>query len=241
MPQQRKIFRIEELMGHSPPEHAPNETSDVAARHAELMAELRALRAAIAQSQNVDRPTAVPQTAQVPLTEARKLKIELDVIGEAIKQTKEEIVHLQDQGFDSSRITRVAGELDAIVTGTEQATNKILKSSEQIDEAARNLSAMLKSTYEKDLTQDIQDQVTQIFEACNFQDITGQRIAKVISTLTMVEDHLARMMEIWNVIERFNAEAVQSASNNLDGLLNGPKLEGDAGHSTQDEIDQFFH
>lgn len=241
MPQQRKIFRIEELIGHMPAEQAPSETSCVAAHHAELMAELRALRTAIAQNQNVDRSAASAQTAQAPLTEARKLKIELDVIGEAIKQTKEEIVHLQDQGFDNSRITRVAGELDAIVSGTEQATNKILRSAEQIDEAARNLSAMLKSTYEKDLTQDIQDQVTQIFEACNFQDMTGQRIAKVVSTLTMVEDHLARMMEIWNVIERFNAEAVQSASSNLDGLLNGPKLEGDAGHSTQDEIDQFFH
>ena len=61
------------------------------------------------------------------------------------------------------------------------------------------------------------------------------------STLKMVEDHLARMMEIWSVIDRFNIEAAQSAAENLDGLLNGPKLEGDNGHSTQDEIDKLFH
>jgi chemotaxis protein CheZ len=57
----------------------------------------------------------------------------------------------------------------------------------------------------------------------------------------MVEEHLARMMEIWSVIERFNVEAAQSAAHNLDGLLNGPKLDGDNGHSTQDEIDELFH
>jgi len=49
------------------------------------------------------------------------------------------------------------------------------------------------------------------------------------------------MMEIWSVIDRFNVEAAQSAAGHLDELLNGPKLAGDNGHSTQDEIDQLFH
>ena len=38
--------------------------------------------------------------------EVRKLRIELDVIGDAIKQTRSEIVSLQDQGFDSDRASR---------------------------------------------------------------------------------------------------------------------------------------
>ncbi len=38
--------------------------------------------------------------ADVHSQEVRKLKIELDVIGDAIKQTRSEIVSLQDQGFD---------------------------------------------------------------------------------------------------------------------------------------------
>jgi chemotaxis protein CheZ len=57
----------------------------------------------------------------------------------------------------------------------------------------------------------------------------------------MVEEHVARMMEIWGVIERFNVGAAQEAASHLNGLLNGPKLEGDNGHSTQDEIDKLFH
>ena len=117
----------------------------------------------------------------------------------------------------------------------------LLKEAEGIDENANALTALLKGSHEQALAQDIQDRVTAIFEACNFHDLTGQRISKVAATLKMVEDHLARMMEIWSVVDRFNIEAAQSAAHGLDGLLNGPKLDGDNGHSTQDEIDKLFH
>jgi chemotaxis protein CheZ len=177
----------------------------------------------------------------VPSQEMRKLKIELDVIGNAIKQTRSEIVSLQDQGFDSSRVARVTQELDAVFDDTSGATDRILKAAEEIDQHAQALMSVLKGGHEQGLAQDIQDRVTAIFEACNFHDLTGQRISKVAGTLKMVEEHLARMMEIWSVIERFNVEAAQSAAGSLDGLINGPKLDGDNGHSSQDEIDKLFH
>lgn len=237
MPEQRKVFRIEELMGAAPSDDLSGTNTTIP--NAEIMAELKVLRAEIARLGNNGSQS--ESAMQIPVSEARKLKIELDVIGEAIKQTKEEIITLQDQGFDNSRITRVTSELEAVVDGTEQATNQILKAAEHIDEAARNLFAMLKNNHEKDLAQDIQDRVTGIFEACNFQDLTGQRVSKVVATLNMVEDHLARMTEIWTVIERFNSEAVESAAGDSHELLSGPKLGGDAGHTSQEDIDKLFH
>src|SRR5438874_2486342 len=66
-----------------------------------------------------------------------------------------------------------------------------------IDDAADTLSASLRSEQEHALSSDIRDQVVRIFEACNFQDLSGQRIAKVLETLQFVEDRVARMMEIW--------------------------------------------
>ena len=60
---------------------------------------------------------------------------------------------------------------------------KILKSTEVIDESAKALAATMKTDYERGLAQDIQDQVVQIYEACNFQDLAGQRIGNVIATL----------------------------------------------------------
>jgi chemotaxis protein CheZ len=238
MPAQRKIFRIEETMSaeSEPPDAlAP----DAAAIPSEVIAELRQLRALMEQRMPSGSEPRAP--ADAPAKEVRKLKIELDVIGDAIKQTRNEIVSLQDQGFDSSRVTRVTKELDAVFDDTSRATDRILKAAEEIDQHAHALASLLKGGHEQGLAQDIQDRVTAIFEACNFHDLTGQRISKVAAMLKMVEEHLARMMEIWSVIERFNVEAAQSAAGELDGLLNGPKLDGDNGHSTQDEIDKLFH
>jgi chemotaxis protein CheZ len=238
MPAQRKIFRIEEMMlAESEPQDAL--APDASAFPSDIVAELRELRALM--QQQVSSSAGRRAAPDVPAQEVRKLKIELDVIGDAIKQTRTEIVSLQDQGFDSARVSRVTKELEAVLDDTSQATERILKAAEEIDQQAHALAGLLKGGHEQGLAQDIQDQVTAIFEACNFHDLTGQRISKVATMLKMVEEHLARMMEIWSVIERFNVEAAQSAAGELDGLLNGPKLDGDNGHSTQDDIDKLFH
>ena len=237
MPGQRKIFRIEEtLQGLTIPDDASAMRNEDAA-HAEILAEIRALRVAMeARPQAPGEPR-----SDIHSQEVRKLKIELDVIGDAIKQTRSEIVSLQDQGFDSSRVTRVIQEMDAVFSDTSGATDGILKAAEDIDENTKALMGLLKGVHEQGLAQDIQDRVTAIFEACNFHDLTGQRLSKVGATLKTVEDHLARMMEIWSVIERFNVGAAQSTATGLDNLINGPKLVGDSGHSTQDDIDKLFH
>lgn len=236
MPAQRKIFRIEEMMRKAAePQDALG--ADEPLIPSSIIDELRAIRTLMEQRM----PDASPKAAEAPAHEARKLKIELDVIGEAIKQTRTEIVSLQDQGFDSARVSRVAKELDAVFEDTSRATDRILKSAEDIDQLANALAGLAKGGEGQALAQQIQERITAIFEACHFHDLTGQRISKVSVMLKMVEEHLARMMEIWSVIERFNVDAAQSAAGELDGLLNGPRLDGDNGHSTQDEIDKLFH
>ena len=87
-------------------------------------------------------------------------------------------------------MAHAAGKLGAAVDGMEKATQKILKSSEVIDESASALAASLKTDYQRGLAQDIQDHVVQIFEACNFQDLSGQRIGNVIETLNTIEDQV---------------------------------------------------
>ena len=99
---------------------------------------------------------------------------------------------------------------------------------------------MLQSEHEQGLAQDIQDRIVKIFEACNFQDLTGQRVAKVVATLKFIEDHVARLQEIWSGIERFHPIVVDQVGAPVRRYLNGPKLPGDRGHSTQDEIDAMF-
>jgi chemotaxis protein CheZ len=127
------------------------------------------------------------------------------------------------------------------VDGAEQATQSILQAAEEIDQAAGTLSAALKGGHDQGLAHDIQDRVVQIFEACNFQDLTGQRVTKVVATLRFVEHHVARLIEIWQGIERFKPVVLDGEAGESDrDHLRGPKLPEDQGHSTQDDIDRLF-
>ena len=79
---------------------------------------------------------------------------------------------------------------------------------------ASTLAARLKDEQSRALAQDIQERVVKIFEACNFQDLTGQRITKVVATLKFIETHIVRMMEIWGGLDAFKdieAETIGAA------------------------------
>src|ERR1700680_1100391 len=70
-------------------------------------------------------------------------------------------------------MTRIAHELEEVVDSTERATQKVLAAAEEIDQVATNLAAALSGKFEQGLAKDIQELVIKIFEACNFQDLTG--------------------------------------------------------------------
>lgn len=240
MATQRKIFRIEQSGCETSLQDDSPESAVSALRHAEIVAALDALRAMLGHVSGNPMPAGesfAPGTA-----DATTLKAELDIIDEAIKRTRQELASLRDGGFEGPAVMRAANELDAVVVGTETATGRILASAEEIEQIANTLSAGLKSDHERGMAQDIQERVTCIFEACNFQDLTGQRINKVVATLKFVETHIARMMQIWDGIERVKDHVAQpSPAPTADGLLNGPKLDGDDGHSSQHDIDAMFH
>ncbi|MCK9918743.1 protein phosphatase CheZ [Microbacteriaceae bacterium K1510] len=130
------------------------------------------------------------------------------------------------------RMTLAAGELGAAGESMEKATNDILKSAEGIDAQAQKLSAASDDSV-RALSRSIQNQVAEIYEACNFQDLAGQRIGKVIELLGMVERHLSAMLTPADA-------AASSSAKSEDRLLNGPKLDGASGHISQHEIDQLF-
>jgi len=211
--------------------------AEAALRHNEIMTELQALRALL----QAREPGAARTAPNLP-KEADAFKSELSTIYDAVKRTKQEIAVLLVTGFASPEVGRVSQELNAVVGGTETATHSILEASEEIEENAKTLVAAIKSVQDQDLARDILDQVTRIFEACNFQDVAGQRIGKVTTTLKFIEEHILRLMTIWGGIEQF-ADVVPAAKAEHDKhpkLVNGPKLEGAQGYVSQKEIDAMF-
>ena len=77
--------------------------------------------------------------------------------------------------------------------------------------------------------------VTNIYEASAFQDITGQRIGKIVCALQSLEEKLASLTSAFGPLEEGLAE--QAAEGDA-ALLNGPQLEKNA--SNQTDIDALF-
>jgi chemotaxis protein CheZ len=235
MARQRAVFRIEEQDGRRASPAAAPEAETAALRHAEIMTELRALREAIAAH-------AVSQTESALTQQTDAFKSELGAVYEAVQRTKVEIATLVLTSFTNPEMGRVSQELNAVVGGTETATHRILQAGEEIEEAAKTLAAAIKNIQDQDLARDILDQVTSIFEACNFQDLAGQRITKVTATLKFIEEHILKLMQIWGGVEQLaemETEARAECAKNPQ-LLNGPPLENDHGCVSQKEIDLMF-
>jgi chemotaxis protein CheZ len=248
MPVRQKSFRIEKMTpGGEPRSVAPDSVlptvASPALQHHEVLDELKALRALIEQ-----RPPAAigsendSKNDLITLGDLNTLKSETGSIHRAITRTMQELASLHFGAFGNTGHGRASRELDAVVDSTERATQQILEAAESIDEAANTLSASLKHEQEQALASDIRDHVVRIFEACNFQDLSGQRIAKVLATLTFVEDRVARMLAIWggrDALKDYAAGAFAEHKTETK-LVSGPKLKGDSGHISQQEIDAMF-
>lgn len=228
----RKSYRIEAHMASTPPD------GDALERHTEIMNMLGVIRESIIPAKELS--ASLIEEHRKDMQEAMRLKVELDSIYEAIERTKREIATLRYAGAQGQEINRVTDELDAIVLGTETATNAILAASERIDELSGNLSARL-SGGDQEIAREISDQVISIFEACNFQDITGQRISKVVNAMKFVEERVHEMIEIWGGLESFkDIDTVDQGRNGDEALLNGPALASDKDITSQDAIDALF-
>jgi chemotaxis protein CheZ len=255
MPVHRRRFRIEEAFAGDMQMPAAVD-GDVGPMHHEIMAELRALRAQMAGpgrsataatidaslSRGAAEAHALLETYRAQIEQCEKLKVELDLIYDAISRTKREIAVLHGKSFNGEEMAKVNGELGAVVGGTEEATQQILEAAESIDQAATALSKVTSPDQQKILSEEIQERVVSIFEACNFQDLTGQRISKVMTTMKFIENHITVMMDIWGGVDAIKAHAppIVDTREGAARLLNGPKTEGEIGHASQDDIDALF-
>ncbi|MCW0182797.1 protein phosphatase CheZ [Zavarzinia sp.] len=151
-------------------------------------------------------------------------------LSDYIAKARGEIASLRPGDLQHERLPRAGRELEAIVRSTEDATNKIMAAAESIMAA----SPADGPAY----TDLVSARCMEIFEACSFQDITGQRISKVVDTLTYIEDRVSRLK---NALGAELADAPQAPGEARTGdsaLLNGPALDGEG--IAQDEVDKLM-
>ena len=180
------------------------------------------------------------------------IRRELSSVRSHIDLVKSEISTLTAEESSDNRFRRATAELYEIVTSTARATDDILTAAEAIKEISDKLPPEFAPQRET-----IGKHCLNVFQACSFQDITGQRIAKVVKTLDYVEQRVSAMLAIGGVADERPAEqpiiaALASATatappaasgaitpqREAESLLNGPQLPGKG--LNQDAIDQLL-
>ena len=159
---------------------------------------------------------------------------ELREIAGYIESMRTEIGALQVNDLKESRIPSAGQELGAIVAATEAATDTIMTCAEELMGADTTDHAAYKAL--------VDEKMMIIFEACSFQDITGQRIAKVVETLQHIETRVARFAEVMKAsdIQGFLSDDERArAERNEKNLLNGPQLAGQG--VDQASVDKMFN
>jgi len=150
-------------------------------------------------------------------------------IGQYIARTRDEIAALRPNDIRESRLPTAGAELEAVVNDTENATDTIMS-------IAENIMALEPDSLEHYKAQ-VDEKMMAMIEACSFQDITGQRVSKVVSTLTHIEERVARFSSVMGVLD---AEETESEKDQWrqDNLLNGPQIDGP--ETGQNAIDALF-
>jgi chemotaxis protein CheZ len=158
---------------------------------------------------------------------------ELRDIARYIENMKQEIGVFQVNDLKESRIPAAGQELDAIIKATEDATNTIMENAEALMAADASDPKAYQTL--------VNDRIMKIFEACSFQDITGQRVAKVVETLQMIEARVGRFAEAVQAkdVQGFLDEREAAREKRKEKLmLHGPQLAGKG--IDQKKVDDMF-
>lgn len=166
-----------------------------------------------------------------PFDHDARLLAEVEGLGRTIAATKAEIAALHADDITASQIPSATDELDAVVAHMAAATETILEACEALDRTAVGMAGPQ--------VEALQVATLRIYEACGFQDITGQRITKVVSTLKAIEAKVVQIAASFGTRRRTGGVPVpEGAPSTETGLLNGPQLPAAA--MDQADIDRLL-
>ena len=188
---------------------------------------------------------AAPEKADEGPGSVDEIFFALSELQKYIANSRHEIAALKPETDGKSQFNAAKVELQEIVDATAKATNDILSEAETVSGIQASLTekcagAQIESV--ADELSGLENASMQIMLACGFQDLTGQRINKVVNTLIFVEERINKLLEVWNV-ESGTGSSELKATRDDDArpdkdLLNGPQADGEG--ISQDDIDAMF-
>lgn len=155
---------------------------------------------------------------------------EFRYIAQYIQRTRDEIAALRPNSLIEERIPTAGAELDAVVKDTETATEKLMQEAE-------NVLTLEPGDDPDGYKAAVDDAMMRMMEACSFQDLTGQRVSKVVTTITHIEERLSQFAVVMGVTDA-DVEKSEKDQWREENLLNGPAIGGPV--VAQDTIDALF-
>jgi len=146
-----------------------------------------------------------------------------------IDEMRHEVGTLSPQEIKGKHIAGATDELDAIVEATSEATGVIMDCCDVIQEKAAGADGEAA----------INEEVMKIYEACSFQDVTGQRISKVVKTFQTIEEKVDHLVSVLGIkVKEYVGDDGDDDREGDERFLNGPQLPPEA--ISQDDIDKLL-
>jgi len=166
------------------------------------------------------------------------LKKEVDGLMMYVERVRKEIAAMDRPADEDHQMESMNDQLDAIVSATEEASNTIMNAMESTSDAVFTLSEQITDPEQLKMLDRITNNANDVFEACSFQDITGQRVTKLVRSLAYVADRVDSLITLWGRDQLGKVDVVAHEKTADEALLRGPALEGEG--MAQDEIDKLF-
>lgn len=155
---------------------------------------------------------------------------EISRLANYITEAKREIFAITSDDKSETVLNDASQHLDEVIKHTEEATTSIMDAADEIMASANGLGG--------DAEQKIMNAAGRIYESCNFQDITGQRITKVMKLINHIEERVSKLNGLFGDTQSKAANDVTARPPSDKDLMNGPQLAGKA--ASQEEIDMLF-
>ncbi|MHA1546760.1 MAG: protein phosphatase CheZ [Alphaproteobacteria bacterium] len=184
--------------------------------------------------EDLDRSDDSPSAKSARKSLSDQIQAEFAAIASSIAQARKDLSEFKPGDVNSQHIPAAGRELQAIVEATENATHMIM-------EAAENLLELETTDIDKH-KEAVANEAMKIFEACSFQDITGQRVSKIVETLEYIDQRVDRITKKLGLEQGPPASAQEETTREKrkrELILNGPAMEGEG--VAQDDIDAMFN
>ena len=168
-----------------------------------------------------------------------RLRQELDGLMRYIQRVRQEIAAIDRPSDGVDRFESMGEQLEAVVAATGAATNTIMEAMENNEQLIDALRETVTNPAQIAALDRLTANGNAVFEACAFQDITGQRVNKVVKSVTYVEERVNALVDIWGKDKLAQVEiAAEPEKPDDENLMHGPQLDGQG--LSQDDIDKLF-